>query len=121
MAYHHQELERNSEVSKLNVSIEELDLSSFGDTLVPADIVDVIDGGVVLESKVEFSSGTLLRIDFCPVFGNGDGNKADEVVLFGYVKESREGTDKNTCRMRIVFERLKNDKFGEIAEGLKAV
>jgi len=121
MAYHPQELERNPEASKLNVSIEELDLSSFGDTLVPADIVDVIDGGVVLESREEFPSGTLLRIDFSPVSGNGAENKTGEVVLFGYVKESREDTNASTHRMRIVFKRLKNDKFGEIAEGLKTV
>ena len=121
MAYHPQELERNPEISKLNVSIEELNLSSFGDTLIPADIVDVIDGGVVLESRVEFSSGTLLRIDFCPVYGNGVGNKTDEVVLFGFVKECRAGTNGNAFRMCIVFKRLKNDKFSEIAEGLKAV
>ncbi|MBN1573793.1 MAG: hypothetical protein JW984_11410 [Deltaproteobacteria bacterium] len=121
MAYRPHDLDRDVEASRLSVAIEELDLSSFGDALVPAEIVDVVEGGIVLESKREFPPGILLRIDFYHVSGNGRETAADEVVMFGHVKESREIIKDGVYRMCVVFKRLKRDNFGEIAEGIGAV
>ncbi|GEM_PF-2504092 len=122
MAYQPQDIERDAEASRLSVAIEELDLSSFGDALVPANIVDVVEGGVVLESKEEFPPGVFLRIDFYHVSGNGREKTTDEVVMFGHVKECREIIKEDSVyRMCVVFKRLKRDKFGDIAEGIGTV
>lgn len=121
MAYYPHDLEGSVDTSKLNVAVEELDLSSFGESLLPVEIVDVINGGMVLESKKEFPKGMLLRIDFCPVSGNGRKKADDEVVMFGCVKECREVIDGRVYRIYVIFKRLKNDRYDEIFEEVRAV
>lgn len=121
MAYYPHDLEGNVDASKLNVAVEELDLSSFGESLVPVDIVDVINGGVVLESRKEFPTGMFLRIDFYSISGNGRKKMTDELVMFGCVKECRGIINGSFYRIYVVFKRLKNDKFGEIFEEIRAV
>jgi hypothetical protein len=121
MAYYPHDLEGSVDASKLNVAVEELELSSFGESLVPVEIVDVINRGMVLESKIEFPAGMFLRIDFCPVTGNGRDKAIDEVVMFGCVKECREVIEGRVYRIYVVFKRLKNDKFDDIVEEVRAV
>jgi len=104
----------------LSAAIEDFDLSSFGESLAEAKVVDLTDGGVLLETRREFSIGMLVRIDFYPPEYDGDSDAYDEVVAVGVVRESREIVSGNLYRLFVAFAPLNNDHYRQTIEGLES-
>jgi len=105
--------------NRLSAAIEEFDLTSFGDALATAKVVELNDGGVLLETHREFSTGMLVRVDFYPPEYDGNRDEYDEVVAVGVVRESREIVSGNLYRLFVAFAPLKSDHYRQTIEGLE--
>jgi hypothetical protein len=105
--------------NRLSASIEEFDLSSFGESLAAASVVELTDGGVLLETRREFPNGILVRIDFYPPEYDDASDEFDEVVAVGVVRESREIVSGNLYRLFVAFAPLKSDHYRQTIEGLE--
>lgn len=116
-------LKTDSEIgqARYRVALEEFDLSSFGDSLAPAELLDVTDSGVLLlESGEDFPSGTLMRVDLYPQ-GSRNGGGDSEFTLCGSVSESREIISGEIYRVFIVLQILENESYRAILKEIQAI
>lgn len=120
MAHHYYKREKAVGLLGYRVFLEEFDLSSFGDSLVPADVVEASDGSVVLKTIREFSEGTLVRIDLQSQRRNGGGN-SDGFVVVGCVRESVRIAAGEIYRVEVVLLRLTSERYNAMVSELEAV
>jgi hypothetical protein len=105
MAFSTQNVSKYLASTKPRAAMETFNLSSFGESLVPADILKWIDGGVMLGTEKNFSPGTLVRIDFYPSTG---GER--EIVTAGYVQDVKHQNGKKRLRIAVRFENFPKQK-----------
>ena len=104
---------------KYRAALEEFDLSSFGESLTPVEILEVTSKGVLFESGTDFPVDTLMRLDFYPM-SSKNGREDNELILCGSVSDCREIIPGELYRVFVDFKVLKSENYREILRDIKA-
>jgi hypothetical protein len=119
MAHHYYRREKAVGLLGWRVSLEEFELSSFGESLVPADVVEAGDGLVILKTSRDFAEGTLVRIDLLPG-RRGNGADSDGFVVVGCVRESTRISAGEVYRVEVIFLRLTSSRYNTMLSEIEA-
>ena len=120
MAYYSCDVGEKEATTSFDVAIEEFELSSFGESLSPAGVLEVINQGVVLETKKKFAPGTLVRIDFHPNNSNNNkGNSNSEIVAVGYIRDVKKIGNGGFYHILVQFKKFDNDTYSSVLKGLE--
>jgi hypothetical protein len=120
MAHHYSQPEKAAGLVGNRVFLEEFELTSFGESLVPADIVDSADGVVALKTVRDFSLGTLVRMDLSPYRRTRDG-ASDGFVVVGCVRDSRRVSAGEVYRVEVAFLRLRSERYNTMLSEIEAM
>jgi hypothetical protein len=118
MAHHYYEKERASGLLAYRVFLEEFDISSFGDCLVAADVIEAGDGNLVLKAGRDFALGELVRIDLLPqrrTRNNGG------FVVVGCVTKSDRISAGEVYRIEVTLLKLASEQYNTMLARLEAV
>lgn len=118
MAYHSYDMSEESGTVKFDVAIEEFELSSFGESLAPAGVLEVINQGVVLETGKKFIPGTVVRIDFRPNTSK-KANSNGEIVAVGYIRDVKKIGNGEFYRILVQFKKFDNEGYNTVLKGLE--
>jgi hypothetical protein len=120
MAHHYSQREKAVGLVGCRVFLEEFELSSFGESLVPADIVESADGIVVLKTIRDFALGTLVRMDLSP-HRQGRGGDFGGFVVVGCVRDSQRVAAGEVYRVDVAFLRLESDRYNTMVSEIEAM
>lgn len=120
MAHHYSQTEKEAGLVGNRIFLEEFELTSFGESLVPADIVESTDGVVVLKTIRDFALGTLVRMDLSPHRRTKDGY-LDGFVVVGCVRDSRRVAAGEVYRVEVAFLRLQSERYNSMLSEIEAM
>jgi hypothetical protein len=120
MAHHYYEKERASNLLAYRVFLEEFDISSFGDCLVAADVIEAGDGNLVLKAGRDFALGELVRIDLLPQRRTRIRNDGGFVVV-GCVTKSDRISAGEVYRIEVTLLKLASEQYNTMLARLEAV
>ncbi len=120
MAHHYSQREKAAGLVGNRIFLEEFELTSFGESLVPADIVESTDGIVVLKTVRDFAHGTLVRMDLSAHRRAKDAC-LDGFVVVGCVKDSRRVAAGEVYRVDVAFLRLRSDRYNTMLSEIEAM
>ncbi len=120
MAHHYSQREKAAGLVGCRVFLEEFELTSFGESLVPADIVESADGMVTLKTVRDFALGTLVRMDLSP-HRQTSGWGHDGFVVVGCVRDSRRIAAGEVYRVEVALLRLQSDRYNIMVSEIEAM
>jgi hypothetical protein len=120
MAHHYSQREKAAGLVGCRVFLEEFELTSFGESLVPADIVDSADGIVVIKTIRDFALGTLVRMDLSS-HRQTRGGGLDGFVVVGCVRDSQRVAAGEVYRVEVAFLRLQSDRYNTMVSEIEAM
>lgn len=120
MAHHYSQREKAAGLVGCRVFLEEFELTSFGESLVPADIVESADGMVALKTVRDFALGTLVRMDLSP-HRQTRGEGLDGFVVVGCVRDSQRVSERDVYRVEVALLRLQNDRYNTMVSEIEAM
>ncbi len=120
MAHHYYQREKAMGLLGYRVFLEEFDLSSFGDSLVSAAVIEASDGTVVLKTNRDFAEGTLVRVDLHPSRRTSVEDR-DGFVVVGCVRETTRIAAGEVYRVEIVMLRLTSERYNAMLTEIEAV
>ncbi len=120
MAHHYSQREKAAGLVGCRVFLEEFELSSFGESLVPADIVESADGTVVLKTVRDFALGTLVRIDLS-THRQARGNGFDGFVVVGCVRDSQRVAAGEVYRVEVFLLKLLSERYNTMVSEIEAM
>lgn len=120
MAHHYYQREKAAGLVGCRVFLEEFELTSFGDAMVGADVVESADGIVVLKTNRDFAPGALVRIDL----SSGRQTKGinfDGFVVVGCVRDSKRISADEVYRVEVSLLRLESDRYNMMISEIEAM
>jgi hypothetical protein len=120
MAHHYSQREKAAGLVGCRVFLEELELTSFGDSLVGADIVESGDGIIVLKTTHDFALGALVRIDLSSHRGALTA-AYDGFVVVGCVRDSQRISADEVYRVDVSLLRLESDRYNMMVSEIEAM
>lgn len=120
MAHQYSEREKAAGLVGSRVFLEEFELTSFGESLVGADIVDSGDGIIVLKTTRDFGCGALVRIDLSPG-RQTRGMRYDGFVVVGCVRDSQRVAAGEVYRVEVSLLRLESDRYNMMISEIEAM
>lgn len=120
MAHHYSQRQKAAGLVGCRVFLEEFDLTSFGESLVGADVVESADGIVVLKTVRDFALGALVRIDLSS--GRQTRNASpDGFVVVGCVRDSQRISADEVYRVEVNLLRLKSERYNMVISEIEAM
>jgi len=120
MAHQYSQREKAAGLVGCRVFLEEFELTSFGESLAPADIVESSDGTVVIKTNRDFALGTLVRMDLSG-HRQTRGNGFDGFVVVGCVRDSRRVAAGEVYRVEVALLRLQSDRYNMLVSEIEAM
>jgi hypothetical protein len=120
MAHHYSQREKAAGLVGCRVFLEEFELTSFGESLVGADIVESADGIVVLKTGRDFALGTLVRMDLSS-HRHLRPASFDGFVVVGCVRDSQRISADEVYRVEVSLLRLQNDRYNMMVSEIEAM
>jgi len=120
MAYHYSRREKAAGLVGSRVFVEEFELTSFGESLVGADVVESADGIVVLKTGRDFALGTLVRMELSSQ-RQTKGMGFDGVVVVGCVRDSQRISSDEVYRVEVSLLRLQSDRYNMMVSEIEAM